>query len=414
MWMHAARLCLPIVFTGAVMLGALADEPPPPIRTFDIPTIERLGQQMYAQDQEAWKATDTLFLRHPMEELRKSKLHGWITETRDGHDVVRFIHDTDRGPEAFYDVTFSDGALPFLSVPENSKLTAPENVQYRARLLALANTQLRCAQRYNSIVLKDPKGDGWLVWVLASTEDADALIIGGHTRFTISTDGSTIVRRDALSRDCIQFSRKDQQGAAGLIMSHVVSLTPVETHVFASLTYKMGFYLGTPDGRAWKVDDGHIAGIDQDAAGFDGVAARMTAAQSEDCKMIVIKPGDKGTKPEIAGPTKVLIATEQKGKFDFTPPPGVKVAAIMCGRDNLLPAPNDYKVLAAGYTLTIVDNGTGHVQRMGTLELNDGRFQFRLFDGGHMTADEQTRVQARMNQFQQALQAESESKNASH
>jgi hypothetical protein len=47
----AAGACLPSFVYGA-------EQPLPKIREFDIPTIERLGREIHAQDQLAWKATD--------------------------------------------------------------------------------------------------------------------------------------------------------------------------------------------------------------------------------------------------------------------------------------------------------------------------------------------------------------------
>jgi hypothetical protein len=86
---------------------AWADDTLPPIRRFDIPTIEKLGRQMYEQDQEAWKATDILRAKHSDDELKAGNLHGWIVDPFLDRDVVRFIHDGANGPEAFYDVTFA-------------------------------------------------------------------------------------------------------------------------------------------------------------------------------------------------------------------------------------------------------------------------------------------------------------------
>jgi hypothetical protein len=37
----------------------------PAIRQFDIPTLEKLGHDMYVQDQAAWHATDALMALHP-------------------------------------------------------------------------------------------------------------------------------------------------------------------------------------------------------------------------------------------------------------------------------------------------------------------------------------------------------------
>ena len=398
MWGGVARLGLLCLMIAAPAWATPADEPPP-IRDFDIATIERLGHEMYAQDQQAWKATDVLLARVPQDQARKDKLHGWITETRGARDLVRFIRDTDTGPEAYFDVSFAGVAPPFLSEPQNRALTPEELGQYNARKLAMSATPPRCSDTYNTVALKDPQGDGWLVWVMASTKDPDALMMGGHARFTVSKDGKTVMRQDALSRGCMQFSRKDNKPGGAMILSHVVSLTPVETHVFASLSYRVAFYLGTTDGRAWKISDGHIAGVGPDMAGLDGGAARLLIGQSEDCHMVVMA---KGGKPI---PTKVVIPTEGNAKFTIDPPPGIKIGGIMCLRDNLIPLPNDYKVLLAGYPLAIGDRGIGYFESMGIFEVVDGRLRFNMTTG-KMNADQQVRVQARLDQLQKAFDTE--------
>jgi hypothetical protein len=394
------RLGLLFLLMGAPAWAAPAEEAPP-IREFDIATIEQLGREMYAQDQEAWKATDLLFARISQDDARRDKIHGWITEMRGVQEVVRFVHETDHGPEAYYDISFAGVAPPVLSVPQNRTLTPEELSQHNARRTAISAATLNCSSTYNSVALKDPQGDGWLVWVMAATKDPDALMMGGHQRFTISKDGKTILRRDALSRDCIQFSRKDDKGGGHMILSHVVSLTPVETHVFASLSYRIGFYLGTPDGRTWRIADGHIAGVDPDMAGFDGVAARMMAGQAEDCHMLATKAG----KLENVGAVQVAVPTENAGKFTITPPAGAKVSSIICNRNSLIPLPNDYKVLLAGYTLGIADRGAGHPDTLAVIEIVNGRFQLRMIDGT-MSADQQSLMEKRLNQLQSAFNAE--------
>src|SRR6185436_12580370 len=97
-----------------------------------------------------------------------------------------------------------------------------------------------------------------LVWAMAATTDNDAVIIGGHFRFAISADGKTIRTRDALSKSCLRLSKPSPDAgkrSEGMFFSHLVSLTPVETHVFANLQYKIRFFVGTRDGRSWKIDN---------------------------------------------------------------------------------------------------------------------------------------------------------------
>lgn len=276
-----------VLVFGATATYAADDAPP--IRQFDIPTTERLGREMYEQDQFAWKATDILFRRHKKEELVAQKQHGWIVDSYPDHAVVRFIREADLGPMLSYDVTFTAGQALNYSEPQPVLLSSDELAQYNARTLALKNADRMCAENLNTIVLKDPESDGWLVWAMAATTDPKLIVVGGHYRFSISSDGKTILQKDALSRSCQNFKR--EKGPDGeqvqLVMTQVVSNIPVETYVFDTLSYGQALRVGTPDGRAWKINDGKITKIDMDMPGIDGAAARHLEAFNENCLLMV-------------------------------------------------------------------------------------------------------------------------------
>jgi hypothetical protein len=394
---------LPISFSFGFS-PSIAEEPS--IRQFDIPTIEALGQAMYAQDQEAWKATDAMRAQHSDEELHAQKLHGWITEKTARGDVIRFVRDGANGPEAFCDVEFANGLASACSVPPDTTLTPDEIAQFNARTLALSNIERSCSDRYNSIALKDPQGDSWLVWALAATTDPDLVIVGGHYRFTISANGKSILQKDALSKSCLKLDKHTQGGrkAAGNLMNQIVSLSPLETYVFANLSYKSKFYVGTLDGKVWKVDQGHVTTVEEDAPEDDGFAARALAGTEEQCRSILTKSQDGKPVFYIGDSVNVISATEGDKKFALDAPTGSAVAGIGCSRLNIAPAPNDYKVILAGYTLTIFDRGVGHPNRSAELEIVDGRLQFRFVKGA-LTDDIQTRVTARLDALQKAIQA---------
>lgn len=252
------------------------------IRPFDLATIESLGRQIYIRDQEAWKATDILFAVHNESELKAERVQGLIVDSKNGRDTVRFIREGLGGPEAAYDVVFSSESDADLSIPAVRTLTPVQSAQFVARQLALKSSKLDCSDTYNTVVLKDPDGSGnWLVWVLAATKDPDRIVIGGHYRYTISRDGTTVKQADALSKTCLHFSRSEGADAVATMFVHLASLTPVETHVFESPSYKMAFHIGTPDGRAWLVDGDQIRPIDMNPAprkGYARKAARCDAA----------------------------------------------------------------------------------------------------------------------------------------
>ncbi len=240
---------------------SLADDGSQPIREFDIKTIEALGVHMYSQDQEAWHATDILLANHSPAELGAAHPKGWIVDEMADRDVVRFLHEGANGLEAAYDVTFVRGAAPALSVPGNRTLSPDEITQAHARLLAASNFTFRCSNDpANAVAFRDPTSDAWLVWIMSATHDPNLMMLGGHIRFTISADGKSVIHNDALSRGCNILSRKDPGGETPVayIFTHLVSNSPVETHVFASLSYGAIFFVGTPDGSVWRVEKGAI------------------------------------------------------------------------------------------------------------------------------------------------------------
>src|SRR5262245_55179298 len=102
---RVAAIALAAAWLSIPLHAEAAQQTPPPIREFDIPTIERLGREMYAQDQLAWVASDVLFARVNQGTAQREGVRGWITGTVDGKDIVRFIRRTSQGTEIAYDVT---------------------------------------------------------------------------------------------------------------------------------------------------------------------------------------------------------------------------------------------------------------------------------------------------------------------
>jgi hypothetical protein len=73
------------------------------------------------------------------------------------------------------------------------------------------------------------------------------------------------------------------------------------------------------------------------------------------------------------------------------------VVSIVCSRDHLLPASNDDKVLWLGLPLHIAEMGSPG--RLGVLELDQGRYRFRMLEGA-LRAEEQAELDARLAEFQ--------------
>jgi hypothetical protein len=236
------------------------------IRVFDLSTTERLGREIYRHDQLAWVATDVMLAAVDSQKLAKEGVAGWIVDVSGKAPIVRFVRKSEDAAEAAYDVSFREGAKPRLDTPEDRRLTQAQLAVYqasRAGAQALADRHLPwCGGSANTVVLPDPDGSGFLVYVLRPKPSADAVPIGGHYRITVSDDGKTIEQIDQLFASCLTVSNNrdipKEAKPVGLVMSHVISDTPLETHVFLSLQEKLPFNVVTRDGQIWDIENGSI------------------------------------------------------------------------------------------------------------------------------------------------------------
>jgi hypothetical protein len=239
----------------------------PAIRDFDLATLESLGRQIYEQDFVAARGTDALFASgFTAEEGEREGIRGWIV-VRDGSGwLVRFVKEVDGALAPARDIAFdTPRSRGIVTTPGTTILPEDQAARYRASRLVDANIPVRCAERYNTVVLSDPDGSGFLVYALAAESKRGEVVLGGHARLTVSADGRTVERVDALSKACLVLNETNGKQAsaargklAGLAVGHLVSLTPVETHVFVSLLHHLPLYVGTRDGTTWKVEGGRI------------------------------------------------------------------------------------------------------------------------------------------------------------
>jgi len=236
---------------------------PPPIETWPLEKVSAMGVEIHAQDVAAWVATDAL-LAH-LGDGDPGKLAGWIV-VRDGeHRLVRFVQADGQTLTAGFDIPVVDGVAGSVRDVRDQPLTSDEQARFRARQTAIDSMgPLRCSARPNSVVIENPDGDGWLVWLLTSTTQAGVVPVGGHYRFLISEDGLSVVRRDQLSAGCLNMSRPEEsQGRPTMLfVTQIVSDTPVETHVFLSLQSGLPIVVGVSQEKAYIVEGADIEPFD--------------------------------------------------------------------------------------------------------------------------------------------------------
>lgn len=254
---------------AAAPASSPADEAPlPTIREFDLATLGRLGRELYRQDQIAWHGTDAVFEKVGQATMTAEGCCGWLVDTTGAEPLLRFVRNAGKGEEAAYDVRFPKDGKPAVSTPEHRELTVHQQASRRAFATATKDfgaqelPLCRCRGSYNFVVLDDPVRPGFLVYLLRPKDTNDAIPIGGHYRISVSADGATVTQIDRLWRSCLTMDRRQSVPADGkmvaLGMNHIVSATPLETHVFLSLQDQLPFFVVTKDGKAWTVADGEI------------------------------------------------------------------------------------------------------------------------------------------------------------
>ncbi len=251
------------------------------IRGFDIAALERLGRELYRRDALAANATDLLFERYP--DARQMSSAGWITELNEKVSRVYFLLRTDQGLRLGYIAIFPVGQVPTIEAHMNEPVPKPIMLRHLARTTAIAATSRHRSDRpHNFEVLDDPDGDGFLVYSLAASSDPNEVVVGGHTRVSISRDGKVAERVDALSRSLLILDKRKAPAGGeveGFVVTHIVSGTPIETHVFLSLMHMIPLHVVTGEKSFWKVDNGRILKLEIPAA--PGAAAKRTERRGE-------------------------------------------------------------------------------------------------------------------------------------
>ena len=262
---------LPLVSLFAALslsLGSAAqaadDAPPAQVEAWPLQQTGAVGTSIFFQDRAAARATDALLARFggkPPEGLI-----GWIVVPNGEDQLVRFLLGDPSAPRPGYDILVDkNGRAGAVMETADAALPDDQAVRYYARNTAASGIgQLRCAARYNAVVLDDPDGDGWLVWLLASTTDANKVPMGGHYRFHISADGRTVEKREQLSGGCLDLDRRQsgQNGQpVGLVTNVIVAPQPLEIHVFLSLLNRLPIYVAAGD-KLWGVQGALIREID--------------------------------------------------------------------------------------------------------------------------------------------------------
>ncbi len=231
---------------------------PIPIEEWSQAKVSAMGQAIYRQDTAAWVATDALLAALSQDQL--GTVRGWVVEPSGEDQRVRFLKAAGDDVAAGWDILVTGNRAGAVVPATDPSLNESERAQFTARQTAADdNRPLRCGPRPNAVTVRDPDSDGWLVWILTSTTDANVVPVGGHYRYRISADGKTILHRDQLSNGCLNMRKEQGPNGqpTGMVVTQIVSAGPVETHVFLSLQNRIPIYVGVGD-KLYAVEGARI------------------------------------------------------------------------------------------------------------------------------------------------------------
>ena len=252
--MRVVPLVMAILFP---VIAASAAE----VREFDVPTLERLGNELSHRDEIAARAADIAGERYP--EWKKVSPQCWITQLGKAADSVYLIDARKSEPALAYKVIFLKNGSQSVHDTHYQLLSPEIAVRYKAlqsaMKAALPNLNAAYGARYNFEVLNDPDGSGFLVYALAAFTKKRVLFSGGHVRISVSADGAKVERIDQLSHGIIEQKADSGTDVVALAVAQAVETNhPVETFLYESHLYHLPFYVATNDGSSWRVVNGKI------------------------------------------------------------------------------------------------------------------------------------------------------------
>jgi len=252
---RVAFLIIAVLFS---LSSAFAGE----IREFSVATLERLGNEISHRDAIAARASEIVLETQPA--ARALKARGWITELRKDGDIVYFIAETPSGKCLSYTVTFHGSAKP--EVQDRRGQPLPSDVAVRFKALQTGTRALRGKLYnidYNFEVLNDPDGSGFLIYALGATRKTSEVVLAGHFRVTVSSNGEKAERVDPLSEGVMVDDKNANHSPKGyhdvaVFFNQVVSNKPVETFIYTSRLLGKDIFVGTPGGKVWCVRNGRM------------------------------------------------------------------------------------------------------------------------------------------------------------
>jgi len=248
---------------------ARGDLPIPPDLRARVETSAAIGAQLYVLDKVSALATDELASRVP--DFRDQNLGGYLPMregTEDGRPLDSYLvyfFTREEPPRVAYQIRVRPNAKPELEAFAPPQPATDSFVAFvRARQGAIAAVPPG-HQPINPVLIPgSANGEkGILVYLLAGTTTPNVAVFGKHYRVLMPEAGGVPRYVMPLSKSALELPVRPPSGGKpkALMVTHLLTDWPLETHVFVSLLWHLPVYVATARG-IWRVDGDKIALVD--------------------------------------------------------------------------------------------------------------------------------------------------------
>lgn len=233
---------------------------------------EEIGRQIYLLDKASAIATDVLMARVP--DFRNKNLGGYLP-FREGDEAANLkpsfmviFFTRDEPARIAYEIRVKIEAKPDFEAFSPPKPATPTFARLaRARQAALqALPSHPQPQPLNPLLMPaEVLGEkGIMVYLIAGTTRPNIAVFGRHYRVLVPGDGDSPSYVMPLSKGILEMPTKPSGGGkmAALLVSHILTDWPLETHVFVSLLNHLPVYVVTRAGN-WRVNGDRITFLGQ-------------------------------------------------------------------------------------------------------------------------------------------------------
>jgi hypothetical protein len=126
---------------------------------------------------------------------------------------------------------------------------------WRALQTAAGSDYKPCGSKYNSVVLRKPGSESWLVYLLSATQ-SEELVVGRHYRVEVSSLGDQVLRLDPLSKSCFRIPTSSE--AEAYVFTQIAAEEPLESSVLLSLQQIKPVVFSVPSGSVWSAERGRL------------------------------------------------------------------------------------------------------------------------------------------------------------